>query len=64
MRKVFASSALDWSALIARRLARHHLLEPEPHEHMVDVVSDICGVHAQVAASAELMVGLRVRDCR
>ena len=29
---------------------------------MVDVVSDICGVHAQVAASAELMVGLRMRD--
>ena len=29
---------------------------------MVDVVSDICGVHAQVASSSELMVGLRVRD--
>ena len=28
---------------------------------MVQVVSDICGVHAQVAASAELMLGLRVR---
>ena len=27
---------------------------------MVQVVSDICGVHAQVAASAELMLGLRV----
>jgi hypothetical protein len=48
--------------VIARRLARHHLLEPAPREDMVDVVSDICGVHAQVAASAELMVGLRVRD--
>ena len=28
---------------------------------MVQAVSDICGVHAQVAASAELMLGLRVR---
>jgi winged helix DNA-binding protein len=48
--------------VIARRLARHHLVEPAPRERMVDVVSEICGVHAQVAASAELMVGLRVRD--
>ena len=29
---------------------------------MVEVVSDICGLHAQVAASAELMIGLRVRE--
>lgn len=28
---------------------------------MTDVVSDICGAHAQVAASAELMIGLRVQ---
>lgn len=28
---------------------------------MVHAVSDVCGIHAQVAASAELMVGLRVR---
>lgn len=53
---------MTWPAVIARRLARHHLLEPAPRGRIVDVVSDICGVHAQVAASAELMVGLRVRD--
>jgi len=28
---------------------------------MVQVVSDICGVHAQMSASAELMLGMRVR---
>ena len=28
---------------------------------MVEAVSDICGAHAQVAASAELMIGLRAR---
>jgi hypothetical protein len=47
--------------VIGRRLERHHLLEPAPAQRMVNVVSDICGVHAQVAASAELMLGLRVR---
>jgi Winged helix DNA-binding domain len=61
-RKVSAISELTWPAVIARRLARHHLLEPASPERIVDVVSDICGVHAQVAASAELMVGLRVRE--
>ncbi len=29
---------------------------------MTRVASDICGVHAQVGASAELMLGLRLRD--
>lgn len=43
-------------------MRRHHLLEPAPPGRMVQTVSDICGAHAQVAASAELMIGLRVRD--
>ena len=42
-------------------MRRHHLLEPAPPGRMVQAVSDICGAHAQVAASAELMIGLRVR---
>jgi len=29
---------------------------------MVDVAADICGVHAQVAASSELMLGIRLRE--
>jgi winged helix DNA-binding protein len=47
--------------VIGLRLRRHHLLEPAPANRMVQVVSDICGLHAQVAASAELMLGLRVK---
>jgi hypothetical protein len=47
--------------VIGRRLQRHHLLDPALANRMVQVVSDICGVHAQVAASAELMLGLRVK---
>src|SRR4029077_14006201 len=51
---------LTWAQVIGRRLQRHHLLKPAPANQLVQVVSDICGVHAQVAASAELMLGLRV----
>jgi len=46
--------------VIGRRLARHHLLDPAPAGRLVEVASDICGAHAQVGASAELMLGLRV----
>lgn len=52
---------LTWRAAIARRLARHHLLAPAPRSHIVDVVSAMCGVHAQVMPSAVLSLGLRVR---
>src|SRR5262249_25814577 len=55
-----ARRSLTWPQVIGRRLERHHLLKPAPAEHMVQVVSDICCVHAQVGASAELMLGVRV----
>ncbi len=45
--------------MIGRRLARHHLLGPAPASRLVRVCSDICGVHAQMAPSGELMLGLR-----
>ena len=51
---------LTWEQVIGRRLARHHLLRPAPPARLVGVCSDICGVHAQMAPSAELMLGLRV----
>jgi hypothetical protein len=53
---------LGWPQVIGRRLARHHLLEPASPRNLARVVSDVCGAHAQVGASAELMLGLRVRD--
>jgi len=53
---------MRWDEAIGRRLARHHLLTPAPSNRLVEVASDVCGVHAQVGASAELMLGLRVRD--
>lgn len=51
---------MSWPEAIGRRLARHHLLEPAQPADLVRVVSDICGAHAQVAASAELMLGIRI----
>ena len=51
-----------WAEAIGRRLARHHLLDPAPADALVRVASDVCGAHGQVGASAELMLGLRVRD--
>src|SRR5438445_9808945 len=52
--------SMSWAQVIGRRLARHHLLQAAPAERLVEVAGDVCGVHARVAASAELMLGLRV----
>ena len=51
---------LTWEQVIGRRLARQHLLRPAPGSALAHVAADICGVHAQMAPSAELMLGLRV----
>ena len=53
-------AALSWDAVFARRLARHHLLRPAPRARLADVVSELCGIHAQVIPSAELSLGLRI----
>ena len=53
---------LTWPQVIARRLARSHLLEPAPHERIVDVVRDVGLIQAQVLPAAELGLALRVRE--
>ena len=53
---------LTWKAVIARRLERHHLLTPAPQGKLADVVAEVCGIHAQVLPSAEIALGLRIRD--
>ena len=55
-------AALDWEQIRRTRLARSHLLEPAPRERLVDVVRDVCGIQAQVMASAELAISARVGD--
>jgi hypothetical protein len=54
--------ALTWPQAIGRRLARHHLLSPAAPGDLAKVTSEVCGAHAQIGASAELMLGMRVRD--
>ena len=53
-------TALTWDEVRARRLARNHLLERAPPDRLVDVVRDVCGIHAQVTGSAELQLAARV----
>ncbi|MEU5780900.1 winged helix DNA-binding domain-containing protein [Micromonospora lupini] len=56
---------LSWAQVSARRLARHRLPPPAAGGgpdagDLADVVSAICGAHAQIASAAELSIGLRV----
>ena len=44
----------------AWRLRRHRLDAPAARDELLDVVADLCGVHAQLAGSAELALWLRV----
>lgn len=51
---------LSWGEVCARRLDRHALSAPSPDAGIADVVSAICGAHAQVLSAAELSIGLRI----
>jgi winged helix DNA-binding protein len=53
--------SLTWPEVIARRVARSHLLEPAPRGQLLDVVRDVALVQAQVLPAAELGIGVRVR---
>ena len=52
--------SLTWDEFRSRRLARSHLVERAPAERLVEVVRDVCGIHAQVMGSAELQLAARV----
>jgi hypothetical protein len=43
-------------------MGRHHLVERAPAGALLDVVSDICGLHAQLMSSGELTAWARVAD--
>lgn len=51
---------VGWDEVRARRLARSSLSERASSDRLVGVVGDLCGVHAQVQASAELQLATRV----
>ena len=56
------TAALTWAQLGAWRMTRHHLADRAPRAALLDVVSDICGLHAQLMSSAELTAWARVAD--
>ncbi len=51
---------VGWDEVRARRLARSSLAERAGRDRLVEVVGDLCGVQAQVQASAELQLAARV----
>jgi winged helix DNA-binding protein len=53
---------LRWPSVLAWRLRRQHLARRVPRERAHGVVADIGGLHAQLAASAELTLWARVGD--
>ncbi|MGH9246877.1 MAG: winged helix DNA-binding domain-containing protein [Acidimicrobiales bacterium] len=53
---------LTWDQVRAWRLARQHLVEREPADRLLETVSDVCGIHAQVQSAAELQLWARVDD--
>jgi uncharacterized protein YcaQ len=55
-----SDTSATWAQAIAFRARRQHLEERAPVERMLDVASDLCGLHAQVMSSAELALWARV----
>jgi hypothetical protein len=51
---------VTWEEICRHRLAAQHLRTPLPAGSLHRVVTDICGLHAQVASSAELAAAVRV----
>ena len=69
IKNVYSSRPLRYSPLIAKlsraqvnswRLSKHHLTKRSSKNEMAEVVSEICGVQAQVMSGAELGIWARV----
>ena len=57
-----APPEISWDQVAAWRARRHGLHERAPAGRMLDVVDQLCGVHAQVMSSAELTLWARIED--
>jgi hypothetical protein len=62
MLKAYAApvSSLIWDEVISQRLSRSHLVQRASAKSLVEVVRDVCGIHAQVMGSAEFQLAARV----
>ena len=52
--------SMTWAEVCARRLERHALLVSLKEARPAEIVSAMCGAHAQVMSAAELSIGLRI----
>ena len=59
-RKSGRATALTWSGVTARRMARHALTEPVADLAPDDIAGVLCGAHAQLLGAAELSIGRRI----
>ena len=57
-------ASLSWDQVHAWRMRRQGLVERVPRRRRFEVVSSICGLHAQVMSSAELTLWARVDGLR
>jgi uncharacterized protein YcaQ len=53
-------ATLSWDAVLAWRMRRQHLEQRAPAGDLLEVASDICGLHAQVTSSADLTLWARL----
>jgi hypothetical protein len=53
---------LSWQQEMAWRLRQHHLHQRATREAMLEVVVEVCGLHAQLLSSAELTLWARVEE--
>ncbi|HEU5379147.1 MAG TPA: winged helix DNA-binding domain-containing protein [Ktedonobacteraceae bacterium] len=60
MRNAGEVSSLSWPEICARRLDRQGLDSPLQDAQPADIVSAMCGAHAQVLSAAEWSIGLRM----
>src|SRR5688500_18572210 len=62
MAQITAAAGLTWPEVLAWRLTRQQLGRRAPRGEALEVVRQICGLHAQVMSSAELTLWARVED--
>lgn len=53
-------ATLEWPAVLAWRLEQQHLARHASRDELLAVVSDLCGLHAQVLSSAEATLWARL----
>ncbi len=55
-------TSLNWNQINSWRLSQNHLLERADSDQLLEVVTRICGLHAQLMSAAELSVWARVQE--